>query len=75
MNPVRYFDKISHTNEEKSFFCSELIASCYKSIGLLPTNVASAQYWPGTFAAKGKLQLSDNARLLDEQLVDFTIVD
>lgn len=36
---------------KRTFFCSELVASAYKHIGLLRTGVSSTQYMPGTFAS------------------------
>lgn len=33
---------------DKTFFCSELVASAYKCLDLLPKDIASSQYWPGT---------------------------
>jgi hypothetical protein len=68
-------DSTENLKADKSFFCSELVASCFKCMGLLPMKIASAQYWPGTFASKGKLELLDNAELLDEQLIDFEMED
>lgn len=52
---------------DKSYFCSELVASAYKCMGLLPKEIAASQYWPGTFSNKGGLQLtSKDAELEDE---------
>lgn len=33
----------------KTFFCSELVASAYKALRLLSSDKASSQYWPGLF--------------------------
>lgn len=33
--------------QNKTFFCSELVASAYKILSLLPKEIAAAQYWPG----------------------------
>ena len=30
-----------------TFFCSELVAACYKKLGLLPKEISCATYWPG----------------------------
>ena len=73
--------------ENRTFFCSELVAACYKKIGLLPQDVSAAQYLPGlkekfasmsnefigSFAAEKKLVLQNNAKLGDETLIDFNI--
>jgi len=58
--------------EDRTFFCSELVAACYKKIGLLPQEVSAAQYLPGSFAAEKKLTLN-NAKLGSETLIDFNI--
>lgn len=34
--------------ENKTFFCSELVAAAYKVLGILPNEVAASQYYPGT---------------------------
>ena len=36
-------------DDKKTFFCSELVAACHKVMGVLPKELASAQYWPSTF--------------------------
>lgn len=33
--------------ENKTFFCSELVAAAYKVLGILPKEVAASQYYPG----------------------------
>lgn len=54
INPFRLFQKYSSNDspsnlkENSSFFCSELIASIYKRLGLLQNEISSSQYWPGT---------------------------
>ena len=34
----------------KAYFCSELVASCHKVLGVFHEDLASSQYWPSTFA-------------------------
>jgi hypothetical protein len=53
-------------NGDKSYFCSELVASAYRCLGLLPKDVPASQYWPGNFSNKGGLKLQNNAWLEDE---------
>ena len=36
-------------DEDKTFFCSELVAACYKRIGILPEEISAATYWPGSY--------------------------
>ncbi|CAD8077210.1 unnamed protein product [Paramecium sonneborni] len=61
-------------NEEyknRTYFCSELVAKCYKHLGYLPKLISSTQYWPGSFSQKNtKIQLQQ-ASLSDEYLIDF----
>ncbi|CAD8077922.1 unnamed protein product [Paramecium sonneborni] len=68
------FNKEHPKNEEyknRTYFCSELVAKCYKSLGYLPNLISSTQYWPGSFSQKNtKLQL-EQASLSDEFLIDF----
>lgn len=52
----RSFDRNSQgqngapTNEEREFFCSELIAKAYKEVGILNTEVASWKFMPVDFS-------------------------
>ena len=52
----RSFDRNSQgqvgapTNEEREFFCSELIAKAYKEVGILNTDVASWKFMPVDFS-------------------------
>lgn len=54
-------DDIDNIAPDKTYFCSELIASAYKCLDLLPKNIAASQYWPGTFSSKGNLQLMNGS--------------
>jgi len=58
-------------SEDKTYFCSELIAACYKRIDVLPNNVSASQYLPSTFGVGKKLALKEGAKLGDELLIDF----
>ena len=42
-------DDIDNIPNEKTFFCSELVASCHKVLGVLPKDVPSSKFWPSTF--------------------------
>ena len=39
--------------EDRGFFCSELVAKAYKTVGLLEPKRASSKYWPVDFSQKG----------------------
>jgi uncharacterized protein YycO len=79
MNLVKIFrtksnrDGAEEIKENKSYFCSELIASAYKRIGLLPEDISATQYWPGSFAADANMVLNKDAWLGDEYLIDFSL--
>lgn len=76
INPTKIFRKTCTNDAEnikadKTYFCSELVASAYKCLGLLPKDVSASQYWPGNFSAKGELNLLEGAKLNDELLLEF----
>lgn len=58
--------------EEQNFFCSELVASAYKAMGLFPSTLKSSSLWPGDFLIDNKLPLIDS-HLGQEQLIDFDL--
>ena len=75
-------------DENRTFFCSELVAAAYKKIGILPKDISAAQYWPGiidfgfllltllstgTFSSEKQLNLLDGAKLGNEMLIDFKL--
>jgi len=53
-------------NSQEGFFCSELVAAAYKSVGLLNPFVASTRYLPVSFSQKKGLKLLRDARLSNE---------
>ena len=53
-------------DEKKGYFCSELVASAFKSIGLLDSRLSSCQYWPGTFSSEKKIKLNHGYRFSNE---------
>lgn len=63
----------SEPGQEESFFCSELIAAAYRRLGLLPSDVRSAGFWPRDFSKARNLPLQGEAALSDEMLVDFAL--
>ena len=42
-------DDTDNIPDEKTFFCSELVASCHKVLGIIPKEVPSSCFWPSTF--------------------------
>ncbi|KAL4500404.1 hypothetical protein ABPG72_003355 [Tetrahymena utriculariae] len=61
----------SDQNEDRTFFCSELIAACYKKLAILKEETACSSYLPGHFSLEKDLQLKNNAQLQYEQVIDF----
>ena len=57
---------------EVNFFCSELIASAYKAMGIIPNTVKSSSIWPNDFSNERKLPLVNSA-LGQEMLIDFDL--
>jgi len=39
----------ANIKDKPGFFCSELIASIYKELDLLPKDLSSSKYWPGDY--------------------------
>jgi hypothetical protein len=66
-------DSGENIEDNKSFFCSELVASVYKLMGVLSDTVSASQYWPVSFSADKNINLLQNASLGEERLLDFSI--
>lgn len=58
-----------NVNEERGYFCSQLIGKALKSIGLLDQKKSSGRYWPVDFAEKSNMQLKKGATLGPEQTI------
>lgn len=76
LNPSKIFRKkfendSENISEDKSYFCSELVASAYKCLGLLPKDISASQYWPGNFSSKSDMKLIGEGMLEDEQMIEF----
>ena len=74
INPIKFIRKTPEVlpGNENNFFCSELVASAYKAMGLFPANANSSSFWPADFVNDTKLPLS-NAALGQELLLDFDL--
>jgi len=59
--------------ENRTFFCSELVAAIYKHLDLLEWQRASTQYWPGSFSDKNQLLLKNEAKFSNECFIDFNL--
>jgi PH domain len=74
VSPVELLQRPSQDvlREDKKFFSCELVASAYKAMGLLSSDIPSANYSPQDFSAEKSLNLV-GARLGREQAVEFEI--
>mmetsp|Transcript_37502 Transcript_37502/g.86523 ORF Transcript_37502/g.86523 Transcript_37502/m.86523 type:complete len:487 (+) Transcript_37502:27-1487(+) len=45
-------------DDNRTYFCSELVAACLKRVGVLAGSTASTQYWPGNFSQQSGRALS-----------------
>jgi hypothetical protein len=51
-------EKQDGKDQDRSYFCSELIADCYKRLGFFNANKTAARYWPGDFAQNAVAELT-----------------
>ena len=56
-------------NEDKKYFCSELVASAYMAMGILPNNISANSYLPVSFSADQQLNWKGGATLGQEYLI------
>lgn len=59
-------DRKDKIKENKGFFCSELVATGYKRLGLLDPTIAASKYWPGDFSSEQQMKLLKGAKLGEE---------
>lgn len=57
-------------SEKRTYFCSELVAKCFKDLGLLSNSKSSTQYWPIDFTEDRTLDLI-GAEFGPQQLICF----
>ncbi len=57
--------------DSAEYFCSQLVASAFMAMRLLPETAVASKYFPGSFSADRKLQLENGAALGQEYLIDF----
>jgi hypothetical protein len=50
-------DKVVSHEDKTTYFCSELVATLYRYLGLLDPNKGATQYWPKDFSNKGQLEI------------------
>mmetsp|Transcript_29375 Transcript_29375/g.29105 ORF Transcript_29375/g.29105 Transcript_29375/m.29105 type:complete len:125 (-) Transcript_29375:3-377(-) len=73
ISPRKLIRNKEDNSKKQGFFCSELVAAAYKSIGLLPEKPPASKYWPGDFSEKKKIQLLKGARCGEELIIDFDL--
>jgi hypothetical protein len=80
INPIKLlrstndWDQAEKIKDTKSFFCSELVATALKRLGLLEPEKAASKYWPGEFSQEDRLseaKLQNGAWFGDEQVIEF----
>eukprot|EP00826_Nyctotherus_ovalis_P010845 TRINITY_DN12834_c0_g2_i10.p2 TRINITY_DN12834_c0_g2~~TRINITY_DN12834_c0_g2_i10.p2 ORF type:complete len:146 (+),score=35.79 TRINITY_DN12834_c0_g2_i10:989-1426(+) len=64
-------DSIKQIPKDKGYFCSELVAALYKFLEILPPEICSSHYWPGSFSTETELKLINGARLGPECIIEF----
>jgi len=70
LGPLKLLRRHSKGNKE-NYFCSELVASAFKTLEILPEDVPSTAYLPASFGDAGNLQLINHASLEREIIIDF----
>ncbi len=68
-------DSDTNIKDDKTYFCSELVASIYKNLGLLPAEISASQYWPVSFSQRSGLNLLEGAYLDEEKLLEFDYLE
>ena len=71
LSPTKIF-KNRAAGEEDDFFCSELVASAYKALGVLSHDQSSSKYLPKDFSSSKNIKLV-KASLSQEYLIDFQL--
>jgi len=54
---------------KQKFFCSELVASSYQHMGLLPQGISASRYVPGDYCSSFQLRLLGGYRLQNEERI------
>lgn len=68
--------EIPEGKTREMYFCSQLVAKAYKTMGLIDQNRSSKKYWPKDFSDRGQLKLlrgelqPERIIVFDEQLLD-----
>ena len=66
-------DPLEHElyKEPETYFCSQLVARLYKSLGLIDPLKSSKNYWPRDFSNAGKLEILQGGSLENERVIIF----
>jgi len=62
-------------DEQRTYFCSELVAKCLKKVGLLRPNPASCQYLPCDFSEAKSIELLQGCNFGEEVVMRFDDVE
>ena len=60
-----------HIDEDRTFFCSELVAKCFKVCGIMEdVEDASSNFFPGHFASdQWTIPLKDGVQAIEERTI------
>ncbi len=61
--------KGAYIDEDRTFFCSELVAKAYKVLEIMGDDKPSSAFYPGSFSAKGDVKLLPHASLGPEHII------
>jgi len=73
LNPIKLLRRKAEDKPSETYFCSELVASAYQTLGVLPKQdtLAASTYYPSSFAEKHDIHLINDAKLSHEVIVEF----
>ena len=75
LNPRKLLkQKVREPGTEDHFFCSELVASAYKKLGLLAAEVSACKFWPKDFSEEASLELTGGT-LSPEMPIDYRLTN
>ena len=68
----RGFEEKNDWKNSKGFFCSQLVAAAYLTMGILDYDRCSLRYFPGSFSHSADLPFKQDFSLGPEIIVDFS---
>jgi len=72
MSKLSRHSKVENTDLSKNnYFCSELVACLYMSLGILDKKVPAKNYLPGSFSSHMSMPFVNQASLGPEYIIEF----